>query len=130
MKAIENIILPVSNQNISKEFYLKLGFQIVIEVDMGEGHQWIQLGLNDQYTTIALLKNWPYSKLVAGSFQGLILETDDIYREKEELERKGIYMSEIRETRSGKIAFIKDPDDNGLTIHQFIFRSQLNNLKK
>jgi hypothetical protein len=125
MKAIENIILPVSDQAIAKEFYLKLGFKILLEIDMGGGQKWIQLGLDNQYTTIALLKNWPYSNLVAGSFQGLILETEDIYREKEELRKKGIAMSDIQDTPSGKIAFITDPDNNGLSIHQFIFRKHI-----
>lgn len=124
MKAIENILIPVSNQKISKAFYLKLGFQVIVEIEMGEGQQWIQLGLGNQYTTIALLKNWPYSDLVVGSLQGLILETDDIFRDKEELTRKGIIMSDIRETPSGRIAFIRDPDNNGLTIHQFNYNKQ------
>ncbi|RPE09191.1 glyoxalase [Chitinophaga lutea] len=124
MKAIENILIPVSDQKISKAFYLKLGFQVIVEIEMGEGQQWIQLGLGNQYTTIALLKNWPYSDLVVGSLQGLILETDDIFRDKEELTRKGIIMSDIRETPSGRIAFIRDPDNNGLTIHQFNYNKQ------
>ena len=119
MKAIENILIPVTDQLVSKEFYLRLGFKVIIEADLGEGNHWIQLALGNQQTTISLVKDWPYSELKAGSLQGLILETDNILKEKVELNKKGILMSEIKESPYGQMAFISDPDKNGLSIHQF-----------
>ncbi len=58
MKFIEVISVPVSNQEASKEFYLKIGFEIIIEAPMGDGsalgYSW---RLPGQTTSITLV-NW------------------------------------------------------------------------
>lgn len=120
MKAIENILIPVSDQLASRCFYLKLGFKIIAEVEIAEGVYWIQLAFDSQMITISLVKNWPFSDLVAGALQGLILETDNISREREQLISMGIVVSEIITSTNGKFAFISDPDRNGLSLHQFM----------
>lgn len=121
MKAIENIAVPVTNQQLSKQFYLLLGFELLVEVAMPNGDMWIQLGFSDQVTTISLVRQWPYSHVQAGTLQGLVLETDNIVSERERLYQKGVTVSDIRESPSGKVFFLQDPDNNGLSIHQFSF---------
>jgi catechol 2,3-dioxygenase-like lactoylglutathione lyase family enzyme len=37
MKTIEIITIAVSDQQKAKEFYVKLGFQIIVEAPMGNG---------------------------------------------------------------------------------------------
>jgi hypothetical protein len=54
MKNIEIISIPVTDQLKSKEFYLKLGLQIIMEAPMGNGQTWIQMGLPNQETSISL----------------------------------------------------------------------------
>jgi len=107
MKTIEIITIQVTDQEKAKEFYMKLGFQIIVEAPMGNGETWVQLGLSGQTTSIALM-----------SFSGVICETDDIEKEIVELKSKGIETSQIDDTPWGKFARLKDPDGNGLTLHQ------------
>ncbi|MDB5031355.1 VOC family protein [Mucilaginibacter sp.] len=107
MKAIEIIMIPVADQQKAKEFYMKLGFEIIAEAPMEHGQTWIQLGLPGQGVTISL-----------ANFQGIICETDDIETEVKELKEKGITMGEIDETPWGRFAWLKDLDGNSLCLHQ------------
>ena len=68
-------MLPVKDRQKSKEFYLKLGFQVVIEATDPHGDAWIQMGLPGGNTTISL-----------AGFQAIIVETDDIEGEIKTLE--------------------------------------------
>lgn len=130
MKTLEVISIPVRDQEKSKEFYLKLGFQVLVEAPMGNGQTWVQLGLPNQATSISLVSWWPYKEIEmsVGSLQGIILETDDIEKEVQELKTKGIEVvkigpkglepGKIDSTPWGKFAHLIDPDGNGLSIHQ------------
>src|SRR4051812_46584350 len=118
MKAIEIMSIPVTNQQRSKEFYVKLGFEVIVEVPLKNGELWLQLGMCEQVTTIALMNSWPFKKMHAGTFHGLILETDNIEHEVDDLRQKGIHVSAITDSWFGRFAFINDPDGNGVSIHQ------------
>ena len=107
MKAIEIIMIQVSDQQKAKELYIKLGFQIIVEAPMGNGETWIQLGLPNSPTTISLAK-----------FPGIIFETDDIVKEIEQLKTKGIEVGKTDDTPWGKFTWLKDLDGNGLCLHQ------------
>jgi predicted enzyme related to lactoylglutathione lyase len=116
MKLIEVISIPVTDQQISKAFYLKIGFQLLIEAPMGDNGNWVQLGLPGQVTSITLV-NW-FANMSPGSMQGLVLKTEDIEKEVAELKAKGIDVKDIDPTPWGKFASFQDPDGNGLTLHQ------------
>lgn len=107
MKAIEIITIPVTDQQKAKEFYSKLGFQIIVEAPAHHGQTWVQMGLPNQATSISLL-----------TFHGIIFETDDIEKEIQELKTKGIEVGKIDNQPWGKFAWVKDPDGNGLCLHQ------------
>ena len=107
MKAVEIIMIPVKDRQKSKEFYLKLGFQVIIEATDPHGDAWIQLGLPGGNTSISL-----------AGFQGIICETDDIEKEIQELTSKGIEAGKIDNTPWGRFAWLKDLDGNGLCLHQ------------
>jgi predicted enzyme related to lactoylglutathione lyase len=116
MTTIEVISIPVKNQQVSKQFYLSIGFQLLIENDMGNGSTWIQLGLPGQVTTITLV-NW-FPNMQPGSMQGLVVKSEDIEKEVAELKVKGIDVKPIDNTPWGKFASFSDPDGNGLTLRQ------------
>jgi predicted enzyme related to lactoylglutathione lyase len=107
MKTVEIIMIPVSDQQKAKQFYLKLGFQVIVEAPMEHGQTWMQLGLPNQTTSIAL-----------GSVQGIIFETDDIEKKIEELKAKSIDVQKINDTPWGRFAWLKDLDGNSLCLHQ------------
>src|SRR5688572_24210290 len=106
MKSIEIVMLPVKDRQKAKEFYLKLGFQVIAEAPAAHGETWIQVGLPDNSTTISL-----------AGFQGTICETDNIEKEIEALKTKGIEVG-IDETPWGRFAWLKDLDGNRLCLHQ------------
>jgi catechol 2,3-dioxygenase-like lactoylglutathione lyase family enzyme len=107
MKSMEIIMLPIKDQQKAKEFYLKLGFQVVVEAPGAHGDTWIQMGLPGGNTTISL-----------ASFQAIICDTDDIEAEAKELAGKGISVGKIDDTPWGRFAWVKDPDGNSLCLHQ------------
>jgi catechol 2,3-dioxygenase-like lactoylglutathione lyase family enzyme len=107
MKAIEIIIVPVSDQQKAKEFYMQLGFKLVVEAPSEHGHTWLQMSLPDDNTTIALMH-----------FHGIIIETPDIEKDIQEYKKKGIGFGKIDDQPYGRFAWVKDPDGNGLCLHQ------------
>jgi catechol 2,3-dioxygenase-like lactoylglutathione lyase family enzyme len=107
MKTIEVIMIHVEDQQKAKEFYAKLGFELMVEAPMGNGETWVQVGLPNQTTSLALTR-----------FPGIILETEDIEKEIGELNAKGIEVSKVDNTPWGKFVQLKDVDGNPLTLHQ------------
>jgi len=107
MKTIEIIILPVSDQQKAKAFYLQLGFEVVIEAPAEHGQIWLQMRLPDDSATIALM-----------NFHGVIIETGNIARSIKALTDQGIEVGKIDEQPWGKFAWLKDLDGNGLCLHQ------------
>ena len=67
MKSVEIIMIPVSDQQKAKQFYLNLGFELIMEAPSDHGETWIQMGLPGSNVTISLAK-----------FHGIILKTEDI----------------------------------------------------
>jgi len=55
MKKIEVISVPVSNQETSKTFYQKLGFQVMVEAPMGNHQTWLQMGFEGTEASITLV---------------------------------------------------------------------------
>lgn len=107
MKSVEIIMIPVKDRQKSKEFYLKLGFQVVVEATDPHGEAWIQMGLSNSKTTISL-----------SGFHGIICETENIEKQIKEYKAKGIEVGKIDETPWGKFAWLKDLDGNSLCLHQ------------
>ena len=107
MKSVEIIMLPVKDRQRAKAFYLKLGFQVVVEAPDPHGETWIQMGLPNGNVTISL-----------AGFQGIICETDNIENEVDELKTKGIEVGKIDDTPWGKFAWLKDLDGNSLGLRQ------------
>lgn len=107
MKSIEIIMLPVGDRQKAKEFYLTLGFRVIVEAPAAHGETWIQMGLPGSNTTISL-----------ADFQGIICETDNIESNIKELESAGVEVGKIDETPWGKFAWLKDLDGNSLCLHE------------
>ena len=116
MKSIDVISVPVTDQKKAKQFYASLGFEVMAETEMGEGQTWIQMGLPGSFTSITLV-TW-FKKMPAGSMQGLVIRTDNIEQDVKALRDKGLEVGEIEETLWGNFASLKDPDGNGLSLHQ------------
>ena len=107
MKSIEIVMLAVKDQQRAKEFYLKLGFQVIVEQPMGQDEIWLQMGLPGDNTTISL-----------GSFPAMICETEDIMATISTFKAKGVEVGKIDDTPWGKFAWLKDPDGNSTCLRQ------------
>ena len=107
MKTVEVVMIPVKDRQKSKEFYRKLGFQVVIEAPDPHGETWIQLKLPGGDTSISL-----------SGFHAIVCETDSIDKDILDLEAKGIPVGKIDDTPWGRFAWVKDLDGNGLCLHQ------------
>jgi catechol 2,3-dioxygenase-like lactoylglutathione lyase family enzyme len=107
MKSVEIIMLPVADRQKAKEFYVKLGFKLIVEALAEHGETWIQMGLPGNNTTISL-----------SGFQGIICETDNIEAEITELNARGITVGKINDTPWGRFAWLKDLDGNSLCLHE------------
>jgi catechol 2,3-dioxygenase-like lactoylglutathione lyase family enzyme len=107
MKSVEIIMVPVKDRQKAKEFYLKIGFQVLVESPDEHGETWIQMGIPGSDTTISL-----------SSFQGIICETDSIEKKIKELNDGGIEVGKIDYTPWGRFAWLKDLDGNSLCLHE------------
>ncbi len=116
MKSIDVISIPVSNQQVAKAFYKKLGFVVLEEQKMEEGKYWIRMGLEGSSTTITLV-TW-FSKMQPGSMQGLVLRTDNLQEDIQLLKKEGILSTDPGEAAGGKFISFKDPDGNGISLQE------------
>nr|WP_068889198.1 VOC family protein [Pedobacter panaciterrae] len=116
MKSIEIISIPVTDQQKAKEFYLQLGFEIIVEAPFEGDKKWIQMGFPGSPVAITLV-TW-FDNMPAGCINGLVIKTDDLDKDKAELTAKGIEVGDIDQTPWGLFATVKDPDGNRLSLHQ------------
>ena len=116
MKSIEVIPVPVSDQQKSKEFYQKLGFEVVVEAPFEGDKMWIQMGLPGGGASISLI-TW-FKEMPAGCLHGMVIKCDNVETEKAELSAKGIETGKIDPTPWGKFLSVKDPDGNHLIFRQ------------
>lgn len=116
MKKIEVISVPVTDQQKAKEFYQKVGFNLIVEAPMGNGQTWVQLGFPGAEASITLV-TW-FDKMKAGSLHGLVIHSDNIADDIKDLSSKGIKMSEIQNTPWGKFSHFSDPAGNSWMLHE------------
>jgi catechol 2,3-dioxygenase-like lactoylglutathione lyase family enzyme len=116
MKTIEIISIPVTDQARAKEFYLQLGFELIVEAPFEGGQQWVQLGFPGSAVSITLV-TW-FENMPAGCINGFVIKTDALAKDIEELTAKGINVGKIDETPWGKFASVTDPDGNRLSLHE------------
>lgn len=116
MKAIEIISIPVTDQQRAKQFYLNLGFEIIVEAPYQNGQKWIQMGFPNSPLSITLV-TW-FDNMPAGCIDGLVIKTDDLAKDREELLAKGVEPAAIDDTPWGKFMAVVDPDGNRISLHQ------------
>ncbi|WCT10962.1 VOC family protein [Mucilaginibacter jinjuensis] len=113
---ISIISIPVTDQSRAKEFYIKLGFQVLVDAPMGGDQRWVQLALPGTEGSIALV-TW-FESMIPGSIRGLVITVDDIEQKIKELNVGGIEVEPIEKLPWGRFAAVEDPDGNRLSLHQ------------
>jgi catechol 2,3-dioxygenase-like lactoylglutathione lyase family enzyme len=111
------VTIPVKDQAAAKLFYTNvLGCRVVEEMPMMPGSNWLRLEFPGVETRI-VLANW-FKQMPAGSLQGIVLITEDIESTRNELKRRGLDVSEVKDQPYGKEATFYDPDGNGWVLQQ------------
>jgi catechol 2,3-dioxygenase-like lactoylglutathione lyase family enzyme len=118
LRHVRLVSVPVSDQDRSKAFYTEtLGLDLIAEEDMASGNRWVEVGPAGGETSISLV-TWLES-MVPGTLKGLILLTEDIQSDYDELSRRGVeFLGPIEQQHWGKFVQFKDPDGNVLVLQE------------
>jgi len=118
---IANVVIVSKDQDAMLGFYVdKLGFTKRVDEPFGGGYRWIEIGLGDEVTTIALAP--PPEGVPSGNSQtGITLQTDDIDAVHAQLRDAGVDVdAEIQ--RMGDpvppMFWFRDPEGNTLLMVQ------------
>jgi catechol 2,3-dioxygenase-like lactoylglutathione lyase family enzyme len=118
---IATVIVPVADQERAVEFYVeKLGFEKRVDVPFGNGYRWVEVGVGDQETTIALAPP-PEGKPTGDVETGISLQTDDVDAYHDELKAAGVDV-DPEVSRMGDpvppMFWLRDPEGNTLMVVQ------------
>jgi catechol 2,3-dioxygenase-like lactoylglutathione lyase family enzyme len=119
--AIEDVTvvsIPVSDQDRAKAFYVeKLGFELIRDDDAIPGIRWVQVAPKGAKTSLTLV-TW-FDSMPPGSVQGLVLRSNDLQADYEELTNNGVWFEGPPQKQPwGTETILRDPDGNGLVLQQ------------
>src|SRR5277367_2777101 len=98
----EIVVIPVSDADRAKAFYLKLGWRLDADYDDGKGYRVIQFTPPGSGGSVIFGKN--VTAAAPGSAQGLYLIVSDIAAARDELIRLGVKVSEVFHDAGGVYA--------------------------
>jgi catechol 2,3-dioxygenase-like lactoylglutathione lyase family enzyme len=112
------VSVPVSDQERAKAFYVdKLGLELTREDDSMPGIRWVQVTPKTGTTSLTLV-TW-FETMPPGSLQGLVLSSDDLQRDCDELLARGVEFDRpLQQQPWGTEAVVRDPDGNRLVLQQ------------
>jgi catechol 2,3-dioxygenase-like lactoylglutathione lyase family enzyme len=116
---VGTVVVPVSDVDRAIDFYVgTLGFEKRVDTPFGNGYRWIEFGIGDTETTIAVCPPPPGTP--AGNSQtGIALHTDDIDAVHADLQAKGVDV-DAEVSRMGDpvppLLWFRDPEGNVLMV--------------
>jgi predicted enzyme related to lactoylglutathione lyase len=113
IKSIKFTSIPVRNQDVSLDFYIKkLGFLILTDQYFNEKQRWIELGIPGAQTGIVLFTPEGHESRI-GAFSGISFLTDDVQQTYELYSSRGVEFTQAPKIEPwGTSAIFKDPDGN------------------
>jgi catechol 2,3-dioxygenase-like lactoylglutathione lyase family enzyme len=120
VEKVATVIVPVADQDGMIDFYVeKLGFEKRVDIPMGQGYRWVEVGPADAVTTIALAPPPPHKPESGNRETGISLYTADIEGYHAELKAAGVDVdAEI--SRMGDpvppMFWMRDPEGNVLLV--------------
>ncbi|MGA4506552.1 VOC family protein [Propionibacteriaceae bacterium G1746] len=116
--SIASAILYVSDQDSALRFYRDiLGFDVVMDADMGEGSRWLEVKPAGAQTSIVLSSAESFGKQPGeGAF--LTFAADDVAATVEELRARGATTSEVTREPWGTYATVDAPDGHKLQFNE------------
>jgi catechol 2,3-dioxygenase-like lactoylglutathione lyase family enzyme len=118
---IATVVVPVADVDRAIGFYVdKLGFEKRVDVPFGNGYRWVEVGIADETTTIALAPP-PEGKSSGNTETGISLQTDDIDAYHAQLKASGVDV-DPEVSRMGDpvppLFWLRDPEGNTLMVVQ------------
>ena len=116
---LATVIIPVADQDAMIDFYVdKLGFTKRVDEPFGGQYRWVEVGLGDEKTTIALAPP-PDGSPTGGNQTGITLQTDDIDAVHAQLRDAGVDV-DAEVSRMGDpvppMFWLRDPEGNSLMV--------------
>jgi catechol 2,3-dioxygenase-like lactoylglutathione lyase family enzyme len=130
---LEVVVVPVSDVDGAKAFYAeRLGFHVDHDTTVGDGQRIVQLTPPGSGCSIVIGEGI-VPDMPAGSLKGLQLVVPDLRAAREELEQRGVEVSEIQVLGTNRspqpdpldnvgFVFFTDPDGNGWAVQQISSR--------
>jgi catechol 2,3-dioxygenase-like lactoylglutathione lyase family enzyme len=121
----ELVPVPVADIDRAKEFYVRAGFTVDVDVEPAEGVRVCQLTPPGSACSITLTSGLPQlADAVPGSLRGLHLVVADAAAAREELARRGVPVGEIDKHDQG-VAYVpfSDPDGNTWVLQEMPWRA-------
>ncbi len=114
---LQLVQLPVSDVDRAKAFYTEqAGFTADADVVVSEDLRFVQLTPPGSACSIAL--GTGVTDMEPGSIEGLQLVVSDVRAAREELDERGVEVSEVQEYDWGSFVYFSDPDGNGWAVQQ------------
>ncbi len=114
---LQLVQLPVSDVDRAKAFYTEqAGFTADADVVVSEDLRFVQLTPPGSACSIAL--GTGITDMAPGSIEGLQLVVSDVRAAREELDERGVEVSEVQEYDWGSFVYFSDPDGNGWAVQQ------------
>ncbi|GIH80721.1 VOC family protein [Planobispora longispora] len=108
------VTVPVSDQDVAKDFYAGLlGFTVLEDRSMGP-MRWLQVAPEGAQTGVVLAAHLPGT--TPGDVQGLMLTTSDIDTDCARLREAGVAVEGPQDLPWGRQATFADPDGNGIVL--------------
>ena len=118
---IATVVIPVADQDRQVDFYVdRLGFTKRVDVPFGNGYRWVEVGIGDESTTIALAPP-PENTSTGNRETGISLQTDDIDAFHAALKAAGVDVDESVMRMGDPVPpmfWLRDPEGNVLLVVQ------------
>ena len=114
---LELVAIPVSDVDRAKSFYTdQAGFNADHDHQVSEALRFVQLTPPGSACSIAI--GTGVTTTEPGSVQGLQLVVDDADAAHDDLQSRGVAVSDVQDFPWGRFVFFQDPDGNGWAVQQ------------
>ena len=117
IKAIEQVTIPVQDQDRALAFYTKkMGFELYTDVSMGEGQRWIELKIPGAHTMLVLFTPSGHEDRI-GTSATFTFRCDNLEETYQELCERGVtFEAPPQEAPWGNYCLIKDSEGNTICL--------------
>jgi catechol 2,3-dioxygenase-like lactoylglutathione lyase family enzyme len=118
---LELVILPVSDVDKARDFYVQAGFKLDFDHTVSEEIRFVQLTPPGSACSIAFGNG--LTTMEPGSVKGMQAVVADAAAVREDLLGRGLEVSEVADLEWGSFVYFSDPDGNSWALQRLPARS-------